>query len=186
MPVFRLKRPVLTTSVEIIDKEFGRLEKLGVIEKTDYSPWAAPTVYIKKKNNKIRICADYSTGLNDCLKEINYPLPTAENIFANLNGGHIFFKLDLSEVYLQIPVEEKCAELLTTNIHRGLYKINRLQYGIKIAPIIFQKIMDTMLADLDFATAYLDNILIKSKNREDHAKHVIEVFKKKLKNLVLN
>ena len=35
-----------------------------------------------------------------------------------------------------------------------------------------------MLADLDFATAYLDDILIKSKNREDHAKHVIEVFKK--------
>ena len=38
--------------------------------------------------------------------------------------------------------------------------------------------MDTVLADLDFATAYWDDILIKSKNREDHAKHVIEVFKK--------
>ena len=38
--------------------------------------------------------------------------------------------------------------------------------------------MDTMLTDLDFATAYLDNILIKSKNREEHAKHVTEVFKK--------
>ena len=38
--------------------------------------------------------------------------------------------------------------------------------------------MDTMLSDLDFTTAYLDNILIKSKNRENHAKHVIEVFKK--------
>ena len=35
-----------------------------------------------------------------------------------------------------------------------------------------------MLADLDFATAYLDDIQIKSKNRENHAKHVIEVFKK--------
>ena len=37
---------------------------------------------------------------------------------------------------------------------------------------------DTMLADLDFVTAYLDDILIKSKAREDHTKHVIEVFKK--------
>ena len=35
-----------------------------------------------------------------------------------------------------------------------------------------------MLADLDFTTAYLYDILIKSKNREDHAKHVIEVFNK--------
>ena len=70
----------------------------------------------------------------------------------------------MSEAYLQIPVEEKCAELLTINTHRGLYKSNRLQYGIKVSPTIFQKIMDTMLADLDFATAYLDDILVKSKN----------------------
>ena len=41
-------------------------------------------------------------------------------------------------------MQEKRAELLTINTHRGLYKINRLQYGINIAPTIFQKIMDTM------------------------------------------
>ena len=41
----------------------------------------------QEKNNKIRICTDYSTRLNDCLKEVNYPFPTAEEIFANLNGG---------------------------------------------------------------------------------------------------
>ena len=90
----------------------------------------------------------------------------------------------MSEAYLQIPVEEKCAELFTIHTHRGMYKINRLQNGKKVAPNIFQKIMDAMLPDLVFATAYLDDILIKSKKREDHAKHVIEVFKKK--NLVLN
>ena len=73
---------------------------------------------------------------------MNYPLPTAEEIFANLNGRRIFSKLDLSEVYLQIPVEENCADLLTINSHRGLYKINRLQYGIKVAPTIFQNIID--------------------------------------------
>ena len=83
----------------------------------------------------------------------------------------------MSEAKQQIPVEEKCAKLLTINTHSGLYKINRLQYGIKVAPTIFQKIMDTMLADMDFATAYLD-ILIKSKNREDHMKHITEMFKK--------
>ena len=55
MPVFRLKRPVLYASVEIIDKELGRLEKLGVKEKTDNSLWAAPTVRVKKKKNLRRL-----------------------------------------------------------------------------------------------------------------------------------
>ena len=70
-----------------------------------------------EKINKIRICADYSTGLNDYLKEINYPRPAVEEIFANLHGGRIFSKLDLSGAYLQISVEEKCAELLNINRH---------------------------------------------------------------------
>ena len=54
MPVFWPKRPGPYASVDIIDKELGRLEKLGVIEKTDYSPWAAPTVYVEKKIIKLQ------------------------------------------------------------------------------------------------------------------------------------
>ena len=60
-------------------------------------------------------------------------------------------------------MERKCAELLMINTHRGLYKVHRLQYGIKVASTVFH-MMDSMLADLDFATVYLDNIQIKSKN----------------------
>ena len=56
MPVFRSKRPVIYyASVEIIDKELFRLEKLDVIEKTDDSPWAAPVVYVKKKKESAQI-----------------------------------------------------------------------------------------------------------------------------------
>ena len=65
----------------------------------------------KEKTNKIKICAEYSIGLNDCQKEINYSLSTAKEIFVNLNGGRIFSKLDWSEAYSQMPVEEKRAEL---------------------------------------------------------------------------
>ena len=93
-----------------------------------------------------------------------------------LNGGWIFSKLDLLEVYLQIPVYEKCAEILRINMHKGLYKFLRLPYGIKVAPVIFQQVMDTMLIGLDFAIAYLDDILIKNKTWEEHARHVKEVF----------
>ena len=85
-----------------------------------------------------RICADYSTGLNDCLKTSNYSLPSPEEIFTKLNGGKIFSKLDSSDAYLQRPLEEKCINLLTIMIFKGLYNFDRLPFGTTVAPGIFQ------------------------------------------------
>lgn len=64
--------------------------------------------------------------------------------------------------YLQIKVDEKCQKFLTVNTHKGLYKYKRLHFGIKLAPGIFQQIMNKMLAGLDGVIAYIDDILIKS------------------------
>lgn len=75
-------------------------------------------------------------------------------------------------------VEEECTKYLTINTHRGLYNLKRLLFGLKVAPSVFQQIMDTMLAGLEFAMAYLDDILIKSLNLEEHKNHVQEVFKR--------
>ena len=86
--------------------------------------------------------------------------------------------MDLSNAYLQIPVEEECSKLLCINMHRGLYKFERLAFGIKVAPAIFQQVMDTMLGGLDFACAYLDDIVIASESTDEHCKHILEVFKR--------
>ena len=118
-PIFKPKRKVPFSSLETIDKALQRLEENGVIKKVDYSEWASPTVYVKKKNNKIRICADFSTGLNECLWEPTYPLLTLEKIFSKLNGGKVFSKIDFSEAYLQVKVEEECTKYLTIHTHRG-------------------------------------------------------------------
>ena len=67
---------------------------------------------------------------------------------------------------------------MNNNYIKGLYRFNRLPFGKKVVSGIFQQIMNAMLGDLDFAEAYLDDILIKSRNREEYAKHVKIVFKK--------
>lgn len=165
----------------MIDKKLQRLEEIGVIKKVDYSEWASPTVYVKKKNKKIRVCADFSTGLNECLKDHSYPLPMSEEIFSRLNGGKISSKIDLSKAYLQVKVEEECTKYLTINTHRGLYNLKHLPFGLKVAPSVFQQVMDTMLAGLEFTMTYLDDILIKSQNLEEHKNHVREVFNTELR-----
>lgn len=93
-------------TLDVINEELERLEKNSIISKIDYSNWALPTEYIKKKNWKIRVCADFWTELNDCLKDHAYSLPSSEDIFTKLNGGRVFSKLDLSEAYLQVKYRQ--------------------------------------------------------------------------------
>ena len=107
-----------------------------------------------------RVCANYFMELKNSLKTLNYPQLYPENIFVNLNGGKFFLKIYLSDVYLQIKMDKNSKKLLSINTHKGLYKFDRLPFGVKVAPNIFQQIMDAMLTGLDFSVAYLDNILI--------------------------
>lgn len=107
----------------------------------------------------------------------HYTLPSPEEIFASFINGKMFSKLDLSDKYLQILVDDKCLKLLTINTHREHYRFNRLTIGIKVASGIFNQVMDTILSGLQFITAYLDDILIKSKNKEEYRQHILEVFK---------
>ena len=75
----------------------------------------------------------------------------------------------------KILVEEESSKLLCINTNRGLFKFERL-FGVKVAPAIFQQVMNTMLNGFDFAVAYLDDILIKSQSLGEHKDHVHMVF----------
>ncbi|KFD67385.1 hypothetical protein M514_20421 [Trichuris suis] len=175
-PVFRPKRPIPYAATAAIDAELDRLEDLGVISKVSHSNWAAPIVVVKKANGSFRICADFSTGLNSMLELHKYPLPTPDDLFTVLNGGRLFSKLDFADAYLQVEVEDDSKELLTVNTHRGLYRYNRLPFGVKSAPGIFQQIMDTMIAGLSGAVAYLDDVLVVGRTVEEHNRNLDAVL----------
>ena len=96
-----------------------------------------------------------------------YPLPTTEDIFARLAGGNIFTKLDLSQAYLQLPVDDDGKDLLIINTPKGLFRYNHLPYGVSVAPAIFQSVMDRILHNLPVA-CYLDDILISAATVEEH------------------
>ena len=117
-----------------------------------------PTVYVKTKFADIRVCADFSTGLNAALKDHHYPPPRPEEVFTKL--------------------KKKAQNLCVFPLTNELFKFNRLAFGIKVAPTIFQQIIDTMLSGLDFSIGYLDDILMKSETIERHRKHVFQVFER--------
>ena len=75
-----------------------------------------------------------------------------------MHGGEKFTKLDLSEAYLQIELEEESKQYLVINTHQGLYQFNRLPYGVASAPAIFQQIVEQILPKLPGVVCYIDNI----------------------------
>ena len=95
--VFRKKRSIPFAT---IDKKLESLTQCGVLSKVDYSDWVVPVVYVKKNSGEIRVCADFSTGLNSSIEDQHYPLLSPEEIFTKLNGARYFSKIDLSESYL--------------------------------------------------------------------------------------
>lgn len=138
-PVYCPKRPVAYAALPKVEAELQRLQDKGIISPpVQFSDWAAPIVVVRKADNvSVRVCGDYSTGLNDALESDRHPLPHPDDLFAELSGARFFTHLDLSDAYLQVEVEESSRKLLTVNTHRGLFQYNRLPPGVKSAPGAF-------------------------------------------------
>ena len=98
-----------------IDSELDDLEKSGVITKVVHSDWAAPIVPVPKKNGKFRICGDYKVTINQALEVDQYPLHKPDDLFATLAGGKKFSKLDLSQAYQQLKLDEQSMQYVTIN-----------------------------------------------------------------------
>lgn len=167
-PVYCPKRPVAYAALPKVDAELQRLQDNGIISPVQFSDWAAPIVVVRKSDVSVRICGDYSTGLNDALESDRHPLPHPDDIFAELAGCRYFSCIDLSYAYLQVEVEESSRRLLTINTHKGLFQYNRLPPGVKSAPGAFQRIIDCMVAGIPGVKPYLDDILIAGRTQEEH------------------
>ncbi|XP_059617792.1 uncharacterized protein K02A2.6-like [Phlebotomus argentipes] len=177
-PIFRAERPVPYHVMDLVECELQRLEDKGIIKPVTSSEWAAPIVVARKANGSVRICGDYSTGLNSALEDNKYPIPTPDDIFQKLASGKIFSNIDLSDAYLQIPVDEDSQKLLTIHTHRSLYHFTRLAPGVSVAPGQFQAIVEGMLAGIDNVAVYFDDICVSGPDITSHIATVRRVLQR--------
>ena len=175
-PYFCRSRPIPHALRGKVELELQRLVEQGVIEPVETSEWAAPIVPVLKPDGTVRICGDYRLTINRTAKPDTYPLPRIEDLFATLAGGKSFTKLDLAHAYSQIPLSEASKQYVTINTHKGLYRYNRLPFGIAAAPSIFQRLMETLLQGIPHVSIYLDDILITGTSEDDHLKTLDQVL----------
>ncbi|XP_026556264.1 uncharacterized protein K02A2.6-like, partial [Pseudonaja textilis] len=163
-----------------LDLELDKLLKQGVLEPTDFAKWETPIVTPLKKDGSIRIWGDYKATLNHALQQNAYPVPVVQHLLHSLGGGKIFAKLDLAQAYQQLPVDPETAEAQTIVTHRGAFKCNRLQFGVSVAPGIFQSLMERLLQGIKGVVPYFDDVLIAAptKNQlEKRLRTVLQRFK---------
>jgi len=186
-PKFHKARTVPFVLREKVEAELQRLEGLGIISPVQFSRWAAPIVPVRKKDGSVRICGDYKITVNKASPTETYPLPRVEELFSSLAGGKYYSKLDLSQAYLQLPLDEETKDYVTINTHKGLYRYNRLPFGVSSAPAIFQRCMDSLLKDLKGVAAYIDDIAVTGASLAEHLQNLAAVLGRlKAAGLLLN
>lgn len=166
-PIFKKAYEVPYRLRDAVSVYLDKLEHEKVITPIDTSEWASPIIIVKKKNNDIRLVIDCKVSINKFLIPNSYPLPTAQDIFANLANCKFFCALDLEGAYTQLELTERSKKFVVINTMKGLYTYNRLPQGASSSASIFQQVMDKVLEGIPNVSCYLDDVLIAGKTVED-------------------
>ena len=104
-------------------------------------------------------------------------MPRVEEVLEGVGQARFISKLDLSKGYYQVQLTEEAISKTAFTSHRGTFEFTRVPFGVKNAPACFQELMQRVLADhRQYATAYMDDVVIFSTSWEDHIHHVSEVL----------
>ncbi|RUS85038.1 hypothetical protein EGW08_007222 [Elysia chlorotica] len=169
-PVYKKARHPPYALRNKIEKELSRLEKGGIIEKTDSSEWATPIVPVLKSDQSLRLCGDYKVTLNTQIQKDEHPIPIIEELAAKLAGGEQFSTIDFSHAYTQLCLDEDSQDPTTIATHCGLYKFKRLPYGISSCPAIWQRTIESIFGDIPNTVIYFDNMFVTGENQTEHLK----------------
>jgi hypothetical protein len=143
------------------------------------SPWGCPALFVKKKDNSLRLCVDYRP-LNAVTIKNKYPLPCIDILFDQLAGAKVFSKIDLCSGYHQIKIKPCDIPKTAFSTRYGLYEYLVMSFGLTNAPAYFMYLMSSVfMPELDkFVVVFIDDILIYSKTKEDHTNHICIVLQR--------
>ncbi|GKD55926.1 putative reverse transcriptase domain-containing protein, partial [Tanacetum coccineum] len=146
------------------------------------SPWEAPILFVKKKDGSLRMCIDYRE-LNKLTIKNHYPLPRIDDLFDQLQGLSVYSKIDLRSGYHQLRVRDEDIPKTSFRTRYVHYEFQVMPFGLTNAPAVFMDLMNYVCKPyLDkFVIVFIDDILIYSRNNEEHANHlriILELLKK--------
>ena len=177
-------------SLEKLEEECRQVAELlekGLIRPSS-SPWGFPVVFVRKADGKSwRMCIDYR-ALNKVTKRNTYPLPRINECLADIGDAQFLSIGDLTSGFYQLRVHEPDIAKTAFNTKYGKYEFVAMPFGLTNAPATFQTMMNRIFAKhRKFCIVYLDDILVFSKTKADHLRHLKIIFEElRRNNLYLN
>jgi hypothetical protein len=174
------KRAYRVSGPELVElkKQIDELSEKGYIRPSTL-PWAAPVLFVEKKDGTRRMCIDYR-ALNEVTIKNKYLLPRIEDLFNQLRGASVFSKIDLRSGYHQLRIRPSDIPKTTFITKYGLYEFTVMSFGLTNALAFFMNLMNSVFMDyLDkFVVVFIDDILIYSQSEEEHADHLRMVLQR--------
>jgi hypothetical protein len=165
------RRPYHMSPKELAEmkKQLEELLKKGFICPSS-SPWGCPAIFVNK-DGTLRMCVGYRP-LNAVTIKNKYPLPRIDALFDQLARAKVFSKIDLRLGYHQIKIWLQ--DIPKTAFSTRLYEYLVMSFGLSNSPAFFMYLMNSIfMPELDkFVVVFIDDILIYSKNEEEHAQHI--------------
>ena len=133
------------------------------------SPWGASVLFVKKKDGTLILFIDYKK-LNKMTIKNWYPLPLIDDLFDQFHGSTILWKIDLRSGYHQVRMKDEDIFKTTFRTRYGHYEFVIIPFGLTNAPVAFMCLMNNILSNYmdKFVIVFIDNILIYSKNEQEH------------------
>lgn len=176
-PVYSNRYCVQTRQRQLGRDEVGETLKDNVAE-TATTEWASPIVFAPKKNCRLRSCANYRK-LNAVTVRDSYLIPRMDTCIASFRSANVFSTLDASRGYLQIEMDDNDMDKTALVKHKGLFRYTQMPFGLKNAPVTFQRAMNIIMVPIKWQNAlvYIDNIVIFSKSSKECLHHLESVLR---------
>nr|GEZ14302.1 putative reverse transcriptase domain-containing protein [Tanacetum cinerariifolium] len=170
-PVARAPYRLAPSKLKELSEQLKELFEKGFIRPSS-SPLGAPVLFVKKKDGSFRMCIDYRE-LNKLTIKNKYPLPRIDDLFDQLQGSSVYSKIDLRSGYHQLRIREEDILINTFRTRYGHYEFQVMPFELTNTPAVFMDLMNRVCKPyLDkFVIVFIDDILIYSKNKEEHGEH---------------